>query len=331
MRSVTILMILLGVLLVPANASTDVRSFANSDLISETSNFSFVKTELESAASTSNINFVSHGEFNTEYALDHEGVYRINQGIWTSLNNSWWYNGQNNFNNSYSGFNITEAQTRFYGTMATEFSPYRYYPGAMAETSAFATSDGHIGDYSAISKTILDSNISNPVIMNISNPTYNFRTQGEVETVFNQTCNGTYHLNQGITTSPDNYFGLYGKSSIYSTFYKNLENKSGFFNTQHSTFTGSQVTSARTFSYGNITVGFPNLKSPDQSKAESLETNATSTWSLDEPADLFKQDIALEFRTADDQVAYAGFDVTREVSIGDIDCTSEEEFVYPET
>ncbi|MFB3763746.1 MAG: hypothetical protein ACE14P_00705 [Methanotrichaceae archaeon] len=330
MRSVVLLTILLEILMISANALTETGSFANSGLITQTSDFKFVKTSLDSAVSTSDINFGSRGELNAEYALAHEEIYQINQGIWTSLNNSWWYNGQYNFNSSFSGVNVTEGLMRLCGISKTEFSPYRYYPGAISETVALTTSDGHIGNYSAISKTLLDSDISNPIIIDTPNPTYNFRTQGEVGTEFLQTCNGTYQLNQGIATSPDNYFGLYGKGGIYSTFYKGLEGKSGIYNSQHSTFSGGQVTSSKTRSYGNIAVGFPDLKEPDKSEAKTLETNVTSIWSLDMPADLFKQDISLEFRTANGDVAYSGFDVTREVTIGDIDCISEMELVYPE-
>jgi len=325
------LIILLEVLMIPVNAVTEAWSFANSNLISQTSNFTLVNTAMQTGISTTDINFGSHGELNTKYMVDREGVYQINQGIWTWLNNTNWYNGRTNWNTSLSGAHIIYAEAAFNGSMALEFSPYRYNPGATSETSAFATSDGHIGNYSAIAKTTLDSVISSPVIIDTPNPTYNFRTQGEVSTEFNQTCNGTYQLNQGITTSPDNYFGLHDTSGFYTTFYKELENKSGFSNTQHNTFTGSKVTSAETFSYGNITVGFPNLTNPDQSKAQTLQTNVTSKWNLDVPADLFKQDINLEFRTADDQMAYSGFDITREVAIGDIDCTSEMELVYHNT
>ena len=317
-----VLFILVALLLNLVNAATKGYAFGTSDLISSNCNFSAAKTLLENALDSPDLSADTQGQFTTKYNLTRTGVYELNQGINYWVDNYWGFRGKNTFHNSYSGENVTSANLTSNGNATTNFFNYHYDPVAITETIEYATSGG-ISNYSAIAKTFTDSAIFNPVI--------NFTSQGEVATEFRQNCSGVYQINQGVTTSPDNNWGLYGKGGFYSSFYKGLEGKSGFYNTQHSTFSGSQVTNAETRSYGNISVGTPNFNDFNLSRAQSLKTNVTSTWSNDMPADLFKQDIALEFRTADDDVAYSGYDVKRDLTIGDIDCVSEMELVYQNT
>ena len=317
-----ILFILISLSLNVVDATTKGYAFGTSDLISSDSNFSAAKTLLENAVDSPDLNSDTNGQFTTKFNLTRTGVYELNQGIDYWVDNYWGFRGKNLFHNFYSGENVTNANLTSNGNATTNFFSYHYDPVAITETIGYATSSG-ISNYSAIAKTFTDSAILNPVI--------NFTSQGEVATEFRQNCSGVYQLNQGIATSPDNYWGLYGRGSFYSSFYKELEGKSGFYNSQHSTFSGSQVTNATTRSYGNVAVGTPNFKNFDLSKTQSLETNVTSKWSIDKPADLFKQDIALEFRTADDEVAYSGYDIKRDLAIGDIECLSEMEVVYHNT
>lgn len=315
-----ILFVLITLLLNMSDAATKGYAFGTSDLISDNSDFRATKTLLNNVVDSPDLSSSSNSLYTTRYNLNRSGVYELVQGIDSWVDNYWGFRGMNTYHNFYSLQDDKSVNLSSKGNTTTDFYKYRYVPGVITETIANTTSNGHTGDYDAISKTLSDGAIFNPSI--------NFTTQGNVSTEFLQNCSGTFKLNQGITTSPNSYWGIYGRSGFYSSFYKELEGKKGFFNSQHSTFTGSHVANAKMFSYGNVEAAFPNMKYPDKSDAAVLETNVTSTWSNDVPVDLFRQDIQLNFRTADDQMAYSGFDVNREVAIGDVDCVSEMELSY---
>lgn len=212
--------------------------------------------------------------------------------------------------------------------------------GAVTESSAYAISNliSQGSDFSAV-RTISDNSVTTPDL--------NFNSDGIINTEYTMGEKGSYNLIQGITSSADNNGGLDGSCTFYNMFsgtqvtdanlkligilktsYPNNVNPYKAETTNFGFSLASPGTNDYTFS---LTGGHKTVSTAALAPAPEWQTEDPKTFSvsldeypidLDQPADLLKDNVKLDFNVAENKIAYYDYDFSRELEIGDVSSSS---------
>jgi hypothetical protein len=175
-----IILLMLAVIPSLAGAETESSAYAISNLVSQDSAFSAVRTISDNSVISPDLHFDSDGIINTEYKMSEKGSYNLIQGITSSADNNGGLNGASTFYNSFSGTDVTDANLKLIGTLKTSYpntaNPYKVEttnfgfglasPGTKDYT--FALTGGHKTVSTATLKPAPEWTTEDPKIFSVS-------------------------------------------------------------------------------------------------------------------------------------------------------------------
>lgn len=238
MRFVVIMLMLLVVIPSLAEAATESSAYATSNLENYGSDFSAIRTVVNNAVISPDLNFDSDGIINTEYTMSEKGSGTQTQSISSSVNNNGGLAGMTTFSNSFSGTQVTDTNLQFIGSLEMNF------PNAVNQYMVKTTNFG----FSLASPGTDD---------------YTFTLTGGHETVSTAT----------LTPAPE----------------------------------------WRT----------------EDPKIFSISLDE-SPMNLDQPADKLQENVNLNFNIVKNEVAYYGYDFSRDLTIGDVSSSSAMKLLHNE-
>ena len=239
MRFVVFLLMLLVVIPSLAGAVTESNAYAISNLETGSSDFSAIRTVVDNAVISPDLNFNSDGIINTEYKMSEKGSSTQTQSISSTVSNNGGMSGMTTFSNSFSGTQVTDTNLQFIGTLNMNFQN-KAYP-YMVETTNFGFSMASPGT-----------------------DDYTFALTGGHKTVSTAT----------LTPAPE-----------------------------------WQTEDPKIFSV-------------------SLDEYPMN---LDQPADKLQENVNLDFNVANNEVAYYGYDFSRDLEIGDVSSSSAMQLLHTES
>jgi len=232
--AVTVLLI--GLLIISANAATLSSAFTNSHLVSHDSELSVMRTISDNKIITPDLNFKSDGIITTNALMGDASTSEIDQGLYFKGGKNQYYNAFSSLSSHINAKNVLDVRTSLSGTSRTIVS--------------------------GSSDLTIDSTISGLSIASPGSPDYSFSLAGGHNTVTNAVPWG--------------------------------------------------------------------VRIPKEDLKEYSVSLDVEPLDLDQPADLFNQDVKLNFNVIDNDLAYYGYDFSRELEIGDINCKSEMELIHRE-
>lgn len=180
MRFVVILLMLMVVIPSLAGAVTESNACAISNLETGSSDFSAIRTVVDNAVISPDLNFNSDGIINTEYKMNEKGSSTQTQSISSTVSNNGGMSGMTTFSNSFSGTHVTDTNLQFIGSLKMNFQN-KVYPYEVQTTNfgfsmaspgtddyTFALTGGHKTVSTATLTPALEWQTEDPKIFSVS-------------------------------------------------------------------------------------------------------------------------------------------------------------------
>ncbi len=217
---------------------------------------------------------------------------------------------------------------------------------AVTEASAYTMSNLTVGGTDFCNVLTLSDNF-------VSTPDLYFKGVGDVISNIKTNCVGGGQFSQGMYFSAESNGGLSGmsatsnayswrgvtevKTSISGTVSTNVFNPSSYYKGfVESMSSGLTIASTGTKNY-DLTLTGGHLTATNSVPVQSRKFNLrprvydisfeVDPLQLDEPADLLSQESNVDFQVLDNGFVYYGYDFSRELEIGDVNCKSEMTYV----
>jgi hypothetical protein len=215
-------------------------------------------------------------------------------------------------------------------------------PLAEASSDAEAFTNSHLISYGSDFSAL--RTISNNLI---ATPDLDFQSFGEINTDL-EMSGGTSEIEQSLYFSAEKTDGFSGYGSMSHSFtannalYADSKMKCGGLSTVANSYDWTKVESTAT----GLTIALPGTLDYELSLTGGYDTRTTATaipiplWmteevtgfsvtfdpddlEFDRPADFISQNTDIDFRVAENDLAYYGYDFERELEVGDISCRAD--------